>query len=141
MNTEQLITKFHEKGFKATPQRLMICDFVLSNKEHPTTEQIYQEVRKKYPTLSLATVYQTLHLLTEIGLLQELKLSNNFSRYDPNTSLHINIICKNCGKIQDYEAGSVKMFWSKIIQELGFKPTGQRLDIYRYCEQCQKLGT
>jgi Fur family peroxide stress response transcriptional regulator len=100
VNTEQLIAKFHEKGFKVTPQRLAICEFVLSSKEHPTTDQVYQEVKKKYPTLSLATVYQTLHLLTEIGLLQELKLSDQVSRYDPDTSLHINIICKNCGRIR-----------------------------------------
>lgn len=141
MNTEKLITKFHEKGFKATPQRLAICDFVLSSKEHPTTDQVYQEVKKKYPTLSLATVYQTLHLLTEIGLLQKFKLSDQVSRYDPDISLHINIICKNCGRIQDFEADSVKEFWSQIIQELGFIPVGQRLDIYRYCEQCLKSGT
>lgn len=140
MNTQQLIVKLREKGFKVTPQRLAICEFILSSKEHPTTDQVYQEVKKKYPTLSLATVYQTLHLLTEIGLLQELELSDGISRYDSDTSLHINIICKNCGMIQDYEAESVKDPWSQIIQDLEFKPTGQRLDIYRYCDRCQKSG-
>jgi len=138
VNTEQIITKFHEKGLKVTPQRLAIYEFILSSKDHPTTDQVYQELKKKYPTLSLATVYQTLHLLTEIGLLHELELSNRTSRYDPDTSLHINIICKNCGRVQDYKAESLKNLWSQIIQCIGFKPLGQRIDIYRYCEQCQK---
>jgi Fur family peroxide stress response transcriptional regulator len=138
MKDQQLIAKLREKGFKVTPQRIAICQLILSSKDHPTADQVYQVVKKKYPTLSLATVYQTLHLLTEIGLLQELDFSDRGSRYDPDTSPHINIICRNCGKIQDFEAESVRKLWSQIIRDLGFKPTGQRLDIYRYCEQCQK---
>jgi len=139
MSTSELIVKLHEKGFKkVTPQRLAICEFILSSKKHPTVEQIYETVQKKYPTLSIATVYQTLHLLTEIGMLQELGFRSGISRYDPNTSPHINIVCQNCGNIQDYTSESFKTLWFQIIEDLGFKPLGQRLDIYRYCDQCQK---
>jgi Fur family peroxide stress response transcriptional regulator len=136
MENQQLIAKLREKGYKVTPQRLAICESILSSKNHPTADHIYQEVKKKYPTLSLATIYQTLHLLKEIGLLQELEFSGRISRYDPDTSPHINIICKNCGTIQDYKSESIRELWSQIIRELGFKPIGQRLDIYRYCDQC-----
>ena len=59
MKNQQLITKLREKGFKVTPQRIAICEFILSSKNHPTADQVYQVVKKKYPTLSLATVYQT----------------------------------------------------------------------------------
>jgi Fur family peroxide stress response transcriptional regulator len=138
MNNQQLIAKLHEKGFKATPQRIAICEFVLSSKDHPTADQVYQVVKRRYPTLSLATVYQTLHLLAEIGLLQELGFGDGISRYDPDTSPHINIVCKSCGKIQDYEAESIRKLWSQIIEDLGFEPVGQRLTIYRYCDQCRK---
>ena len=136
MKNQQLITKLREKGFKVTPQRIAICELIVSCKDHPTVDQVYQEIKKKYPTLSLATVYQTLHLLTEIGLLQELGFSDRVSRYDPDTSFHINIICNNCGTIQDYKAESVRKLWSQIIRDIGFKPIGQRVDIYRYCDQC-----
>lgn len=141
MGTQQLIIKFHDKGYKVTPQRLAVCEYILSSKDHPTADQIHQELKKKYPTMSLATVYQTLHLLSEIGLLQELGFSDTLSRYDPDTSPHINIICKKCGKIQDYKAESVGRFWSQVVKELKIKPIGQRLDIYRYCDQCQKSET
>ena len=142
MTTHQLITKLHEKGLKkVTPQRLAICEFVLSSKEHPTVELVYKTVKKKYPTLSLATVYQTLHLLTEIGMLQELGTRDGISRYDRDTSPHINIICQNCGAIQDYKSKSVEEFLSQITGELKRPLIGQHLEIYSYCDQCQKLRT
>jgi Fur family peroxide stress response transcriptional regulator len=141
MKNQQLITKLREKGFRVTPQRLAICEFVLSSKEHPTVDQVYQVVQKKHPTISLATVYQTLHLLTEIGMLQELGFSDGISRYDPNNSPHINIVCKNCGKIQDYESESVRKFLSQITAELKRTLIGQHLEIYTYCDQCKKSGT
>ena len=136
MDIEQIIAKFHEKGLKVTPQRLAICEYILSSKDHPTTNMVYVEEKRKYPTLSLATVYQTLHLLTDIGLLQELELNDGISRYDPNTSPHINIICKNCGMVEDYEGKDMEKLWSKIVDGLGFEPIGQRIDVYRYCDQC-----
>jgi Fur family transcriptional regulator, peroxide stress response regulator len=137
--TEQIIAKFHSKGYKATPQRLAICKFVLSRNDHPTTEQVYLQVKRKHPTLSRATVYQTLHLLTDIGLLQELKLNDGVTRYDPKTTPHINIICNGCGTVEDYEAVDVDQFWSKILEGLGFEPTGQRFDVFRFCDQCKGM--
>jgi Fur family peroxide stress response transcriptional regulator len=142
MNTQQLIIKLHEKGFKkVTPQRLAICELVLSSKEHPTVERVYQAVQKKYPTISLATVYQTLHLLTETGLLQELGFHDGVTRYDPDTSPHINIVCQNCGAIQDYESESVSKFLSEITVELKRPLIGQHLEIYTLCNQCKKSVT
>jgi Fur family peroxide stress response transcriptional regulator len=141
METRQLVARLRESGCKVTPQRLAVCEIILSSKEHPTADQIHEKVKKKHPTMSLATVYQTLHLLSEIGLLQELGFSNSLSRYDPNTSPHINIVCRKCGKIQDYEAESVRKLWSQIIRELDFEPVGQRIDIYRCCDQCAKAET
>ena len=141
MPTQQLITKLHEKGVKkVTPQRLAICEFVLSNKEHPTVERVYQAVQKKYPTISLTTVYQTLHLLTEVGMLQELGFRDGAIRYDPDTSPHINLVCQNCGMIQDYKSDSVQKFLSQITDELKRPLIGQHLEIYTFCDRCKQSG-
>jgi Fur family peroxide stress response transcriptional regulator len=141
MNTSELIVKLHEKGFKkVTPQRLAICEFVLSSKEHPTVEQVYQAVQKKYPTLSIATVYQTLHLLTEIGMLKELGFRDGVTRYDPDTLPHINIVCQSCGTIQDFTSDAVRTFLLQITQELNRPLMGQHLEIYTVCDQCKKSG-
>lgn len=138
MQAQELVAKLRNKCCKVTPQRLAVCEIILSSKEHPTADQIYRKVKNKHPTMSLATVYQTLHLLSEVGLLQELGFSNCISRYDPDTSPHINIVCTKCGKIQDYKTESVEKLWKQIVGELRFKPIGQRIDIYRCCAQCAK---
>ena len=72
LDTQKLISIFKEKGYKLTTQRLAICKFILGRNDHPTAEIIYQELRKEYPTISLGTIYKTLHLLKELGLIQEL---------------------------------------------------------------------
>ena len=141
METKQLIAKLRESGAKVTPQRLTICQIILSSKEHPTADQIYEIVKEKHPTISLATVYQTLHLLSQIGMLQELGFSNCVSRYDPDTSFHINVVCPKCGKIQDYKTGGIERIWTQIIEELKFKPIGQRVEVYAYCNNCLKSET
>jgi Fur family peroxide stress response transcriptional regulator len=139
METEQLIAKLRGSGFKVTPQRLTICEIVLSSKEHPTADQVYGKAKKKHPTISLATVYQTLRLLSQIGLLQEMGFSDCVSRYDPDASPHINVICTKCGKIRDYKTDGVEKHWAHITRELGFKPIGQRIDVYTHCDYCTKL--
>jgi Fur family peroxide stress response transcriptional regulator len=133
-----VIEALHSKGYKVTPQRLAICKLVLSSKNHPSAEQIYQKVKKTYPTISLATVYLTLDLLRKLGLVQELGFSDQSARYDPNVSPHINIICPKCGKISDYEATSVKKLWSQIVAETGLTPLRQRLDLIALCDECNK---
>jgi len=138
MKMQQLMAILHENGYKITPQRMTVCEIILSSKSHPTAEQIYEEVKREHPTISLATVYQTLHLLTKLGVIQELGFSDKVTRYEPNVSPHINVICQKCGEIYDYEAKSVKEMWTKIIGELKFKTIGQRLDIYRYCDRCKR---
>ena len=138
MDYQQLITKLRSKGYKITPQRLAICKLMLSSKDHPSAEQIYQEVKKTYPTISLATVYLTLDLLRNLGLVQELGFSDRSSRYDPNNAPHINIICPQCGKIYDLEATSVKKLLAQIVAETGLTPLRQRLDLYALCDKCSK---
>jgi Fur family peroxide stress response transcriptional regulator len=137
LDTQELITIFKDKGFKVTTQRLAICKFIVSRKDHPTAEQIYKELRIKYPTISLGTIYKTLHLLKELKVLQELGFNKGSIRYDPDMDLHINMVCSKCGKIYDYKTENVDRLWNKIIAELGIKPKGQRIDIYYECDDCK----
>jgi len=137
LDTQYLINFFREKGLKVTSQRLAICNYILFRKDHPTTEQIYQELRNDYPTISLGTIYKTLHLLKELGLIQELGFNEGSVRYDPDMELHINMVCSKCGKISDYKNENVEKLWSAIISDLRIKPKGHRIDIYYECEECK----
>ncbi|MDW8045594.1 MAG: Fur family transcriptional regulator [Nitrososphaerota archaeon] len=136
-NIQQIIKTLRSKGYKVTPQRLAICEMILSSKNHPTANQIYKKVSQRFPTISLATVYQTLKLLVRLKLIQELRFLN--VRYDPNTSPHIHIICPKCEDVYDYEDDRVRELWSRFTAELNFKPIGQRLEMYKYCEKCSKI--
>jgi Fur family peroxide stress response transcriptional regulator len=138
MNDQQFMARLRSKGYKVTPQRLAICKLILSSKGHPSADQIYREIRKAYPTISLATVYYTLDLMKNLDLVHELGFSDRSSRYDPNVSPHVNIICPRCGEIRDYETANVKKLWSQIIADVGLTPLRQRLDIYKFCDKCSR---
>ena len=138
LDIQEIITKLRDNGFKVTPQRLAICKILFSRKDHPSAEDIHDEIKKEYPTISLATIYKTLHLLEKFRLVTELGFHEGSIRYDPDTRPHINLVCTKCGKITDYKSDSIDKFWSEIISEIRVKPDGQRLDLYYQCEECIK---
>ena len=132
-----MIEFLREKGLKVTSQRLAIFNFILSRKDHPTAEQIYQKIRGEYPTISLGTIYKNLHLLKEIGIIQELGFDEGSVRYDPDMDLHVNMVCTNCGKITDYKDEKIENLWNDLILDIGIKPKGHRIDLYYECDDCK----
>jgi Fur family transcriptional regulator, peroxide stress response regulator len=137
-NEAFIIQALRNKGYKATPQRIAVCKTTLSSKEHPNVEKIYNEVKKTHPTVSLATVYKTLHILKENQLIQELNMPNAETRFDPNLTTHINLVCTKCGKIQDVDDPDLKTVLKKVNLKTNFAPVSQRVDVYGLCENCQK---
>jgi len=138
MKDQEFFDLFRENGFKVTTQRLAIYQYLISRDDHPTTEQIYEALKKNHPTISLGTIYKTLHLLKQLKLIQELGFNEGSLRYDPNMELHINMICTKCGHIDDYESKSFNESWKQLISNLNFEPKGQRIDLYYECEKCKK---
>ena len=138
MTEDQLISTLRDSGYKVTPQRLAICKYLLSSKDHPTAEQIHSEIVKKYPAISLTTIYNTLDLLKGLNLVHELNIDNHTSRFDPNTSVHVNIICQKCNKIRDFNSEIINELWSQIVREIDSKTVGQRLDVYVICDDCNR---
>lgn len=132
-----IIQALRGKGYKATPQRIAICRFALSSREHPSVQRIYGEVKEIHPTVSLATVYKTLHILTELGLIQELDFSNGQARFDSYVEPHINLVCLRCGNIRDMEDPAAREMVARIAATAEFTRTGQRLDVYGICRTCR----
>jgi Fur family peroxide stress response transcriptional regulator len=131
-----IIDILRKKGYKATPQRIAICRFALRSRDHPTAQRIYEEVRKVHPTVSLATVYKTLQILTEHRLIQELDFPEGQARFDSYVEPHINLVCLRCGRIQDLDDPSAREMVARITAKAEFTRTGQRLDIYGICRTC-----
>ena len=86
--------RYREKGFRLTPQRMAILDFLEGNTKHPTAHDIFREVKKTNPTVSFATVYNTVQSLGEIGELKELTIDPVRKHYDPDTRPHHHAICR-----------------------------------------------
>ena len=131
-----IIEALRTKGYKATSQRIAICRFALRGRSHPTAQRIYGEVKPVYPTVSLATVYKTLHLLKDLGLVQELAFAEGETRFDSYTQPHANLVCKGCGNISDVDDPVTREMVARIASRAKFILTGQRVDIYGLCEKC-----
>ncbi len=132
---EKIVETFRRKGFRATPQRIAIAQFVLRSKEHPSAEDIFSSVTINNPTISISTVYNTLNVMKEMNLVQELAF-NSTRRFDPNINLHINLICESCGTILDIEDENIEETLKKLAKKKGFEVTGHRLDLYGVCKKC-----
>jgi Fur family peroxide stress response transcriptional regulator len=132
-----IIETLRKKGYKATTQRIAICRFVLHSREHPSAQRIYDEVKKVHPTVSLATVYKTLQILREQGLIQELDLPESMARFDSYVEPHVNLVCLQCGKIQDFDDNTAREMVESVSAKAEFTRTGQRLDIYGLCKTCR----
>jgi len=138
MDDEQLINLFRDKGFKVTVQRLAICKYVIGRDDHPSADQIYHALKINYPTISLGTIYKTLHLMQDMNLIQELGFKDGTVRYDPDIELHINMVCTDCGTIHDYRPDNINELWEEMLLNLEIEPKGQRIDLYYQCFECKK---
>ncbi len=136
-----IIQALRSKGYKATPQRIAVCKIALNNKEHPNVEKIYTEVKKTYPTVSLSTVYKTLHILKENQLIQELNMPQGETRFDPNPTPHVNLICTKCQKIQDFSPPDLKMHIKNGIVGTKFLVELVRVEVYGLCDSCSKKAS
>ena len=133
----QIIQALRSKGYKATPQRITICRFALSSREHPSAQKVYSEVKKIHPTVSLSTVYKTLQVLKELCMLQELTSSLSQTRFDPNVKLHMNLVCTQCGTIVDVDDPVGKELIRRLTGMAEFTVTEHHLDVYGVCRKCK----
>ena len=126
-----------ERGYRATPQRIAICEALRNAGSHPTVAEIHEYVKKKDPTVSLATVYNTLELFIQIGLAREICFRDQPTRYDPSVDSHINLLCISCGSIEDIEFDEFDRIRPEIEESKGFNILGQKFEVYGHCSKCR----
>jgi Fur family peroxide stress response transcriptional regulator len=125
---------------KVTPQRLVIFQILLKNKKHPDVESIFREVRKKFPEMSLATVYSTLRRLQKTGLIQEIGTFGEVRRFDGRLEPHPHLICINCKRIEDLDKidkKDIKKLESSIIKKTKYELVKSCFSLYGYCPDCK----
>ena len=133
---ESILKRMKEKGMRLTRQRLAIVDaFVEQILLHPSARFIYKQAKKKYRGLSFSTVYLTLNQLSQRGIIKMLEFDQMENRFDGTTNEHINLICKGCRKITDYEAPPF-LRAEEVAKKAHFLVTDTRLEYYGYCPEC-----
>lgn len=107
LSTESIAESLREHGIQPSAQRVAVASFVLQTDEHPSAERVLAGVQPSFPMISRATVYNTLHLFVERGLLREVKLGTSTVVYDANTERHHHLIDDETGRIHDIPWESV----------------------------------
>ena len=138
MTTQQeLVAKLRPLGVRLTPQRLAIAEVVVNSADHPSVKEIFERVRAFFPYVTIATVYSTLTLLEDVGIVRELAFQRQ-SRYDANLSPHVNLVCVSCGNVVDADVGqeTVGELQDLVAEESNFQIAFQRVDFYGWCSGC-----
>ncbi len=127
--------EYRELGLKLTPQRIAILDYLKDNTDHPSAEDIYRAVSENYPTMSFATVYNTLEAIRKKGGVHELSIDPTKKRFDPNTKPHHHLICIKCKRIVDIDCAYDLQV--SADERSGFDIIGNHVEFYGICPTCK----
>jgi Fur family peroxide stress response transcriptional regulator len=130
------VASLRGEGFRITPQRIAIVEYLLKTEDHPSAEHIHKTIKKKYPMMSLSTVYKTLDLLKGKKLVNEIEVEGE-ARFDAHTDEHINLVCMNCGKIDDVDEDSLKVIQNRVAKKSKYLIVKSSFEFSGYCSDCK----
>jgi Fur family peroxide stress response transcriptional regulator len=123
-------------GYRMTPQRAAILEVLEGNREHLSAEDVHRRARERYPSISLATVYNTLELFLRQGRIREVATGGPRKRFDPDTAEHSHIICDTCARVAD--VGRLFPVRLKEGEKMGYEISGARVEFHGRCPECRK---
>lgn len=121
-----------------TPQRHAILEYLLDSMNHPTADDIYKALEDRFPSMSVATVYNNLRVFIDSGLVRELTYGDDSSRFDSDMSNHYHAICEQCGVIVDFDYPPLHEVENAAARETGFQVRGHRLEVHGICPSCAR---
>lgn len=137
MDTVAVMDAIRGMGLKATPQRIAVAEYMDGVRGHPSAEDVHREIKKTHPTVSLSTVYKTLDLLRERGMVSEVSTGSG-SRYEGRGTLHVNLVCERCGRIDDLEGEFVHELLLRMSVSTGYEIRGSP-QVGGVCGQCRSV--
>jgi len=132
------------KGLRRTPQREAIIEAAFGTDDHFNAEDLLKRAQEIDRSVSRATVYRTLPLLVESGLLREIELGAGTKVYDPNfidRPTHNHLICVDCNKIIEFEDTNMELLENCITRRLGFSPASKMIKIEGHCDELKRQGS
>ena len=135
-----MIAALKGSDFRLTPQRVELVRLIAASEGHPSANQLYTQINRLFPTMSLATVYKTLALLKEMHQVFEIDLHGD-SHYDGNRPQpHPHLICTKCNKIIDGEVSLDQESLRRLEQDSGYKIIRSQISLYGLCQDCKEEG-
>lgn len=136
---EQALDKLKRSGIRMTPQRYAILSYLQDTTSHPTADEIYRALESRFPSMSVATVYNNLKVFIDTGLVRELTYGDHSSRFDADMSNHYHARCNRCGRIVDFHYPPLLHIESAAEQATGFAISGHRLEVDGVCKECSGI--
>jgi Fur family peroxide stress response transcriptional regulator len=139
---DTLVKQMQAAGHRMTPQRQAVLEILTNSDTHPTVDQIYERVRIDFPMTSRATIYKTISLAKEMGVVMELEFSQGSNRYDGKRPYpHPHVICTKCKQVMDADDFEIADLKQQIIRKTGYRIVNHRIDFFGICPDCQKAST
>lgn len=133
----ELVARLQAAGYRLTPQRLALVSLLANDDTHPSADQIFARLRTEYPTISLATVYNTLDVLVELGEALTLDLSEGCTRYDVRRpTAHPHVVCRACGRVADLDVAGLGEFVQEARSSCEFVDLQPRIYFDGICPGC-----
>jgi len=137
MPSKEMLEQLGRKGYRLTPQRLMILEQVERAEGHISAEEIFQHIRRRYPHLNISTVYRTLELLKELGLVTETDMGDGRVRFHSmGKGHHHHLVCSRCGKVTDLAEEELTPLNDLLSTRYGFRADLHHLAIFGRCAAC-----
>ena len=134
--------KLSARGYRMTPQRMMILSAMESSRDHISAEDIYAQVVAKYPHVNISTVYRTLELLKKLGMVYEINLGEGRIRYHTEGSgHHHHLVCQGCGKVIDIEEATLSSLKDILLRQYGFSADLRHVGIFGLCDSCRSKSS
>jgi Fur family ferric uptake transcriptional regulator len=134
--------KLHSAGYKCTPQRYEVFDEILRLGGHVSAEELAERLRRRSggPAISRATVYRTLPVLLECGLVREVLFTDKHTHYEAVVSRehHEHMVCTRCGRTIEFDDSDLERALRKIARAARFSPVSHKVEVYGLCDRCRR---
>jgi Fe2+ or Zn2+ uptake regulation protein len=122
---------------RMTRQREVILQAVRSTMDHPTADWVYRQARRRLPHISLGTVYRNLKRLSDEGLIREIQIAGQITRFDANTGRHYHIRCVGCGRVNDLPMSVDRRFEEEAGRAMNYQVISHQVEVLGLCPGCQ----
>ncbi len=131
-----------QHSYKLTPQRRVVIQAIASNQDHLTPTAIYERVHQHHPSIGFVTIYRTLEILAQLGLICELHAGGSCRSYTISApGHHHHLICSNCSRVIDFTGCELGKVEQDLSSKTGFRIEGHLLEFIGLCQACQKEAT